>query len=320
LFITEIVWFVIRPVWLEIGEWKIRKKIILARRRIWLVIAIFFSLILLFFIPWRQTLVLDAVIHAKPYKVLFTTTGGRLVKFFHLEGDFVKQGDLVAKFENPNLSFKLQQIENKIKIQNALLQLSAFDKISWRYSAVTAAELARLQSEKEALDEKIMALNIHTPVSGEVSQVMKGMYDGQWLGEGQRLLSIKGQEGFTITAYINEEDVSRIEKNSSCHFKLMQQSFKRHECKLLRIGPTSEVKIEEKYLVSPYGGSISVSQVDGELIPNQALYKLSAHIRDREIKLNYKAKGLIEIDAERRNIIERFWNWSLALIIREGGM
>jgi len=320
LFITEIVWFVIRPVWLEIGEWKIRKEIIFARKRIWLVIAILFSIFLLLFIPWRQTLVLDAVIHAKPYKVLFTTTEGRLAKVFILEGDFVKQGGLIAKFENPDLSFKLQQVENKIKVQNTLLQLSAFDKISWKHSAVTAAELARLQSEKEALDEKIATLNIYASISGEVTQVMKGMYNGQWLGEGQRLLSIKGQEGFTVTAYISEENVSQVEKNGLCHFKLVQQGFKRYVCKLLSIGPTSEVKIEEKVLVSTYGGSISVNQIEGELIPNQALYKLSAEIENQEIKINYKAKGLIEIDAERRNIIERFWHWFLALIIREGGM
>jgi hypothetical protein len=39
-----------------------------------------------------------------------------------------------------------------------------------------------------------------------------------------------------------------------------------------------------------------------------------------ELKLLHKTKGIIEVDAVGRNIIDRFWHWFVAIIIREGGM
>lgn len=320
LFVTEIIWFIMRPIWLEIREWKVLKNQIIAQKRSWLVCAILFLLLALLFIPWRQTIVLEAVINAEPYKKVFIKTGGRLEEFLTFEGALVKKGELLARFENPNLAFKLETVKNQINIYESLLQLSSFDKSWWKRNAVIAADLAKLESEKEALDEKIMSLNIYAPISGKVTQVIKGMFNGQWLGEGEGILSLKGQEGFSVTAYINEENVSRVKENGSCHFIFIKKSFKKYECALERIAPTSELNLKEKILTSPYGGSISATQIGSVVLPNQALYKLSAFINLTNIKLNYKTIGLIEIDAERRNIIERFWRWFLAIIIRESGL
>jgi hypothetical protein len=89
---------------------------------------------------------------------------------------------------------------------------------------------------------------------------------------------------------------------------------------LREIGSSSERRIEEKTLAGLYGGNISANYIQEDLVPNQAVYKLTADIRSKKLKINYKTKGLIQINAERRNMIDRFWRWFVAIIIREGGM
>ena len=320
LFVTEIFWFVIRPIWLEIGEWRLRKALIFKKIRIWLVFVVLFLITVSLFIPWRETIVLDSVIQAKPYKVIFAKTGGRLEKFVPTEGVSVKTGELIVKFRNPNLDFKLRQLINKINVQKKMLQLSAFDELSWKRNAIIAAELAQFETERGALEKKIDSLNIYAPISGIFTEITRGLFVGQWLGSGQRLFAIKGNNGFKVTAYLSEEDVSRIEKGGSCYFKLVYRKFENYVCLLREIGSSSESRIEEKMLATLYGGNISANYIQEDLIPNQAVYKLTADIRNKKLKINYKTKGLIQINAERRNMIDRFWRWFVAIIIREGGM
>ena len=321
LFVTEIVWFVMRPIWLEIREWRLRKNLIFAKTRIWLIFLILLLTTISLFIPWRGSIVLDAVIQVNPYKVIYTKTGGRLEKVILTEGVSVQEGQLIVRFRNPNLEFKLLHLINKIKVQKEILQLSAFDKLSWKRNAIIAAELAYLETEKKALDKKISSLNIYAPISGVSSDISRDLLVGQWLSGGQRLFAILGTGGgFKVTAYLNEEDVSRVEKGGSCFFMLQQRGFERYRCALRKIGSSSENRIEEKMLATLYGGNISANYMQESLIPSQAVYKLTADIKNVELKLQHKTKGKIEVDAVGRNIIDRFWHWFVAIIIREGGM
>ena len=163
-------------------------------------------------------------------------------------------------------------------------------------------------------------MHIYAPISGIFTEITRGLFVGQWLSSGQRLFAIKGNNGFKVTAYLSEEDVSRIEKGGSCFFKLVHREFENYVCLLREIGSSSESRIDEKMLAGLYGGNISANYIQEDLVPNQAVYKLTADIRSKKLKINYKTKGLIQINAKRKNMIDRFWRWFVAIIIREGGM
>jgi len=320
LFATEIIWFVIRPIWLEAREWRLRKDIIFMKARVWIVILVLFTILCCLFIPWRGTIVLDAVIHGVPYKNIFVKTGGRLQELNATESRLVKQGELIVKFKNPNLESKLQQIENKIEVQNTIFHLSSFDDLSWKRNGIIAAEIARLETEKIALDNLIDSLNIYAPITGNITDITRGLFVGQWLAGGQKLFSIKGDDGFNITAYLNEEDVSRIDKDGTCGFKILHRGFDNYSCILGDVRETSETNIDEKMLSAFYGGNILTTNVQGDLIPSKAVYKLTAEIKSTELPVNHKTKGLIVVSAKKINMIDRFWRWFVSIIIREVGM
>ncbi len=320
LFLIEIGWFILRPIWFEFRQWGFRKKHIFSKTRVWFLLA--FSLLLIFslFIPWRGSIVLNSTIQAKPYKVIYVTTNGRLEDFISTEGVAIRKGDLIVKFVNPSLNLMLKNLTNKIELKKEILKLAAFDDVSWKNNAVIASELANLETQRRALREKIGNLNIYAPIDGISTDISRDLLIGQWLNNGQRLFAIRGVSGFKVIAYINEEDVSRVELRGSCNFTLVQHELKKYPCKLVEIGSSSVDRIDEKTLATVYGGSVSASYEKEVLIPDQAVYKLVANIENTTLKLNHKTKGMIEIEAVRRNLINRFWYWFVAVIIREGGM
>jgi putative peptide zinc metalloprotease protein len=320
LFIIEIVWFVIRPIWLELREWRMRKNIIFLKKRFWLVLVFLFLIVISLFVPWRGTITLEAVIEAKPYSVIFAKTEGRLERFIPTDGALVAKGQLIVKLKNPNLDSQLRQLVNKIEVKKKILQLSAFDELSWKRNAIILAELVQLKTERSALTQKIDSLNIYAPTSGVYTEILSGVFVGQWLRLGQRLFSIKGNQGFKVTAYLNEEDVMSIEEGGLCHLKLPYLNNQNYLCSLRKIGSSSEGLIEEKMLATLYGGSILANSVEGGLAPSQAVYKLMADVQNKELVVPHKAKGLIEIETKKRNMINRFWLWFVSIIIREGGM
>ena len=320
LFFTEIIWFVIRPVWLEVKEWRLRKQLIVAKTRVWFLLLPLLLIIISLFVPWRGSISLNSVIEADPYKVIYVKTNGRLEKFISTEGVSIKKDELIVKFKNPKLDFMLKKLNNKINVKKGILQLSAFDKKTWNKNAIIAAKLANLETERTALQKKINRLNIYAPIDGMSSDISRDLLVGQWLSGGQRLFAIKGLDGFKVTAYLNEEDVSKVETGGSCVFRLAQRDFKKYICSLREIGRSSENIIDEKMLATLYGGDVSANYERDILVPNRSVYKLVADIKNTDLKLNYKTKGIIQVDTVSRNLINRFWYWFVSVIIREGGM
>ena len=73
-------------------------------------------------------------------------------------------------------------------------------------------------------------------------------------------------------------------------------------------------------LASMFGGDISAKHVDDYLVPNTAVYKITARINEQNFNITRKALGILKLEADKKNIIERFWHWALGVIIRESGM
>ena len=189
-----------------------------------------------------------------------------------------------------------------------------------KQSAVIAAKLIRLQTERAALLEKIDNLNIRTSIDGNVTEISPDISTGQWLGVGQKLTSVKGQFGIKLTGYVNEEDVFRVHKTGSCQFYRLGAFNAPYTCRIVNVGHSAERVLEDAILASKYGGNISTSVVGNELVPDQAIYKISAIVENHEIEVNREAIGMLKVDAERKSLIEKFWRWSAAVLIRESGL
>ena len=130
----------------------------------------------------------------------------------------------------------------------------------------------------------------------------------------------KQMEAVPSDHYVNEEDVFRIHKTGACRFFLLEKFNESYPCRLVDVGHSAERVLEDALLASEYGGNISVSEVEGILIPDQAIYKISAIVEEQDLQISRQKIGMLKLDADRKSILERFWRWSVAVVIRESGL
>ena len=305
---------------MELKEWRTRSKSILLGKRVWGSVVLIGLAISALIIPWRNEITTDAVLEAKAYNAVYLNTAGRLSRLLVAPGQKVKRGQLIAHLKNPELSFRLYQTDNQIAAQKELKKSATLDVDFRRQSAVIAAELVRLETERAALQEKIYNMNVRAPIDGNVTEISPDLSLGQWLGIGQRITTVKGETGIKLTGFVNEEDVFRIHKSGACRFFLVDNFNESYPCRVVDVGHSAERVLDDALLASEYGGNISVSEVEGALVPDQAIYKISAIVEEQDLQISRQKIGMLKLDADRKSILERFWRWSVAVVIRESGL
>ena len=73
-------------------------------------------------------------------------------------------------------------------------------------------------------------------------------------------------------------------------------------------------------LASKYGGNISASLVGNKLVPDNAIYKIDAIVEGKNVLIGRQAIGILKVDADKISLMERFWRWFAAVLIRESGL
>ena len=96
--------------------------------------------------------------------------------------------------------------------------------------------------------------------------------------------------------------------------------FNNLECKIISLDHSAEGILENQMLASEFGGNISTRNVNGNLVPNSAIYKITAQLSAKDFPIKQQALGILRLEADRKNIIERFWRWAISVVIRESGM
>ena len=86
------------------------------------------------------------------------------------------------------------------------------------------------------------------------------------------------------------------------------------------MGQAAERVLEDAILASKYGGNISASIIGDKLVPDQAIYKIDAVVQGDEFLIDREAIGMLRIDADKKSLMERFWRWTAAVLIRESGL
>ena len=129
-----------------------------------------------------------------------------------------------------------------------------------------------------------------------------------------------GKKGIKITGYVTEEDVFRVHETGFCRFYLPVTLEGPFACRVLDVGRSAELVLEDEMLASAYNGDIPASFVENTLVPDHAIYKISAIVDKQYPQISRQTLGMMQIDADRKSVIERFWRWSVAVLVRESGM
>jgi len=167
------------------------------------------------------------------------------------EGDLVKKGQILAKLDDEQPVFKLNQAKanlNKIKNETErneklykenLISAEAFDKIKYEYESLKAAfDLARLE---------VNYTSIKAPIGGIISN--RFIKEGNMININDHSFKITDFDPLNAILYVPERNINKLEKNQPVEFTVDAIPKYKFQGHVERISP----------VVDPNSGTVKVT-------------------------------------------------------------
>lgn len=314
LFIVELLWFVVMPVWREFRVWQqLRAEIPSSRRRLCGVLV--FLLFLLVAIPWKTGVRGDGVLHAAQQTAVFAPYPSVIV--FLRPGGKVAAGDVLIQLDSPDLRASGGSNEARVATLSAQLTgLQAQERGLDRTSA-TVERLGEQMAEVQATGEELGRLKMRAEYPGVWLDVDPSLQAGTWVNSREKIGVLVAPTRWHVDAYVSQGDVDRVVAGASAVF-YPERNVDALRGRVTDIDATRTANLGQPLLASRHGGPISVAEKSQELLPIDPRYRVRIEL-DAAPESFRETRGDVLIDGTRRSLLAGWMRDVLAVLIRESG-
>ncbi|EWY39936.1 peptidase M50 [Skermanella stibiiresistens SB22] len=322
LMMVEMVWFIARPIWSELREWVMgRDKVHVNRNSVATLLGLC-CVVALVLVPWRSAIPAAAVLRAEQQLKLFTPRGARLAEVGVRIGQLVTAGDMLFRFDSPDLDHDLAQAERRVQVSRWQVQFQGMSRdllernqVSWRELEGAMAQAAGHRTE---LDKLVLT----APMSGRVVELADPLRTGEWLKANTELATVVDPASGIIEAYVGEADLARIAVGTSGTFHPDDLDIASVTGKVISIDDGSSRTLPEPTLASVNGGDVAVRDArgpEGALIPESPVYRVLIRPDGGLPAPARVQRGRVLLNGERESLIARTWRAGVGVLVRESG-
>ena len=223
---------------------------------------------------------------------------------------------------SPSLSNKVDKAIERVKMIQQKLDRRIGSEADMSNLMVLENQLKVEFEILKSLKEENENLSIYAPMSGVIKD-LKYLNNGQWVNRKEKLFSIVQFNDTKVVAFISENDLDKLEGNTSGYFVPKNNEFDEAEVVLISQNNTSTEELPYLSLVSTFGGSIASREVkgDGKVVyrPEEALYQLNFSTSTEVDTVQWQTAGKVKIQTENYNIFQNLFNLISSTLIRESG-
>lgn len=314
LFGVEVMWFILRPVWVELCVWRARWSEVKMNRRIG--IAVFgLSVLLLGAVPWSFRITAPAVAHTERQQAVFAPFASQIMTV-QAEG-VVSAGMPLATFDAPDLRARgLRTAANVQALNRRIAGLEAEDSgIDQRRT--TDERLGEQMAESIATKEEGDRLRVSAEFDGVWLDVEPTLQAGTWVGTRNQIGVLVDPKKWIVDAYVEQRQINGIQIGAKATFRPERQ-WRSVDAEVVDVDSTRSSKLSQIMLDARHGGSIATQAAERAVIPVEALYRvrlaLSAPLPDR-----HETRGRVAIDGPRKSLAWELIKRLAGLAIRESG-
>lgn len=320
LFIIEIGFFVMRPIWHEMKQWYHRFPIIKQSRRSKISILVLLSFILLASIPWYTPVNSQGMLRTTEYFPIYPPGPAQISELNYEAGTHIEKGALIFNLDSPTLNSQIKRTEKQIENLNWQLAFSGMDETLRARQSIAKEELAALQAEQLGYLNERKRYEISAPFSGVLVDPATDLKVGMWVNRQDRLGLVINPNRWQVEAYLSENDIHRVKVGDSAKFFPETLGSKSLTLKIIRVDRDATTVLTEPMLTISEGGQWPVQNRKGQLIPNQAIYRIVLEVNN-EAKpyVSHAMRGKIIIQGEGKSLIGDYLRSALAVLIRESG-
>lgn len=314
LFLVEISWFIVLPVWRELRQWWARRAGVPVARR-FAFAGLLLLIVLLLALPWQTQVHAWGMARAERQMRVYAPYPA-LIREIRAVGR-VKQGDLLVSLGQPDIVERMERSDAGARGYDARLLGLLAEPDGLSEASATRQRLDVQLQEGRAARSEIERLNLQAPFDGLWRDVDPNWQTGQWTGVRNALGVVYDPSSWQVDAYVKPDEVHRIGVGAPVRFYPEGQA-RSIEGRVLAIGSTRVGQLEHAMLSSRHGGPLATSKQEEALVPTPALFHVLVQL-DEAPPAQQETRGQLQIDGVRSSLLAKGAINVLAVLRRESG-
>ncbi|MEM8749867.1 MAG: HlyD family efflux transporter periplasmic adaptor subunit [Pseudomonadota bacterium] len=323
LFVVEILWFILLPIWREMKHWwSIRSKIMSAKR-IAISGGVLATVIGLAIIPWSTSIAIPSIMVAKKEQKFFAPFPARIAEINLRDGAAVKKGDVLVKLDAPQLLLDLRLAQERASLIESRIDRTGSDDQDRASLIVLTNELEEVREEIDGLRRVERQLEVRAPFEGVIADVDPELHVGLWINPKTPLGLVYQNTGARIKGYVSEDHIFRFARGANAVFVPDNPELPKVDATVLNVAEAASERLDEPYLALPFGGTIAVEEAKREeLRPINAAYSVGMELAGENGGIVYDnaVRGVSLIAGQPRSFFDRVRRQVLKVLVRETGV
>lgn len=324
LFVVEIAWFIVLPVWRELREWPaLRKQMSSVRKGGYVVLALL--LVWLLFWPWQRAVHAPGWLFPEAQRVIYSPQAARVVAVHVSNGDTVSPGQLLFELEAPELDDEAQRAG--ILAQAYARQAAGLPVLNQRGEAQSARAMQQsreLRQQARAQTRAAERLLLTAPFAGTLHDLAEGLHPGTWVNSQLPLGRVVDDSARRAELLVEEQALARIALGQPVQLYRTDLASAPLHGKVAAIDPVRVTRLPHPMLDASSGGPIITHRENDRDIAVDALYRVSIALdpgseSGSESGVTAGAIRRGRIEAEPQSVWQQWLRPLLAVLVRESG-
>ncbi|MDK9725003.1 MAG: HlyD family efflux transporter periplasmic adaptor subunit [Sterolibacteriaceae bacterium MAG5] len=330
LFIVEIGWFVLRPVWSEVKLWPGLLKgggdedgRLLRRRqrprvlRSALLLALLGALVVL---PWPTRQSASALLKPLEAFPIHAPTGAQVVELPWAEGSRVEAGQTLLVLASPELQLRWRRAQARMERQRWQASNADVDAEQRQNQQVLQQQESTAESELASIQADMELFAPRAPFTGILLDLNPELKPGVWVGSRERLGVLVKPDQWQVETWLDEDAVRRIKVGDRARFVTDALEGPALSLRVSAIDLDATRVLPNAQLATRFGGSIVTREKFGQLVPERAIYRVTLKGDDEPGGRSPQSwRGTVVIDGQWEAPGLTFLRAALVLVWREFG-
>lgn len=320
LFMIEIAWFIVIPIYSELKQWWSRRTQIMARRRTQWLLACCLCALAVLLVPLQWTVKIPAVLEVSEQLALHAQGPGVIDAVRVAEGQAVLAGDVLFSIESPELENSVRLSQSRLRLVQARLDRTTVDAQDLEQITVLKRERMREKATLDGLYAQQQALQVTAPRDGVVVDLAEALHPGRWINDQLQLANLISVSGVRVRGYVSSEEVRRITAGAASTFVPDSIELDNIDGQILSIADTYAERISIPALTSRFEGDIAVSETTYDLEPLGAWYNVVVELDEGIAMPKWETRGVVHTDGEAESLVAVAWRQIMRVLVRESSV
>ena len=315
LFLVEIIWFVVRPLYVEFKVWgKRRQDIQRGRASLWL-LGLLAGVGLLAF-PWAHDIHAPAQLRAD-YSTIYSPLAGKIVAL-HAPGS-VPKGESLVVLDSPKLRSDAQRAQININATKAALQTAELASDTNREQVgKLGVTVEQYQAEDRAAGQELARLSINADYAALWTDVEPTLVVGSWLRPQDAIGTLVNASSWLVEAWVEESDLQNLGIGAVGRFYPANRIDAPMQVSVVGIDTARTSALPHPGMSSDHGGPIPTVAEGRAAVPREALYLVRLKVEGAPDQVRW-SRGRVTLQGQRHSKVWRAISYAVSVLIRESG-